>query len=192
MRKFMLAGAALAILAGPAAAALPIGAEAPLFEAEAAENGAVKPFSLAEALEAGPVVLYFYPKANTKTCDMQAAEFARQTDAFAAFGARVVGVSADAIDTLKAYSADPEKCAGKFAVVSDAKGEVMKAYDAVASANPANAAFAARVEGLADRTTYVITPDGAVLFVHHDMREPLGHVNGALDALADWAERTSE
>lgn len=183
MKRWVAIAAAGMFAAGSALAALPVGGVAPDFEAPAAMNGERFAFSLAEALREGPVVLYFFPKAKTGGCDMQAYEFGQQTEAFAAHGARVYGVSADTIDTLKAYSADPETCAGKFAVISDADGKIMKAYDAVASDNPANAAIAGRLAGLSDRTTYVITGDGDIVFAYSDLREPLAHVSGALQAV---------
>lgn len=183
MKRWVAMVAAGTFAAGSALAALPVGGAAPDFEAPAAMNGEQFSFSLAEALNEGPVVLYFFPKAKTGGCDVQAYEFGQQAEAFAAHGARVYGVSADSIDTLKAYSADPETCAGKFAVISDADGRIMKAYDAVASANPANAAMADRLAGLADRTTYVIASGGEIVFTYSDLREPLAHVSGALQAV---------
>jgi hypothetical protein len=86
---------------GAAHAALPVGAPAPVFTAEAALGGRTFTFSLAEALREGPVVLYFYPKAFTSGCTIEAHAFAEATPQFQALGARVIGMSADDIATLQ-------------------------------------------------------------------------------------------
>ena len=60
------------LVASPARAALPNGAQAPDFQAEASLGGKTFKFSLAEALKKGPVVLYFYPAAFTPGCTAEA------------------------------------------------------------------------------------------------------------------------
>src|SRR5690606_29876745 len=70
------------VVALPALAALEPGDSAPLFEARASLNGEAFDFSLAEALEDGAVVVYFYPSAYTQGCNMQAREFAESMEAF--------------------------------------------------------------------------------------------------------------
>lgn len=191
MKRFLMTAAAAA-LATPVLAALPVGNAAPAFEAEAAMAGEQFTFKLSEALKKGPVVVYFYPKANSSGCDVEAHEYSEASDEFAALGASIIGVSTDNIETLKTYSANPETCAGKLAVASDADGEIMKSYDAVAVTNPANAAFKDKLEGLADRTTYVVAPDGEILFVFNDIKKPMEHVTGALDAVKAWAAMQGE
>ena len=76
MRYFkMMTTVALAMCAIPASAALPVGRTAPDFHTMGALNG--KPFRLhlAEQLKAGPVVLYFYPKAFTEGCTLETRAF---------------------------------------------------------------------------------------------------------------------
>ena len=65
-------------------------------------------------------MVYFYPSAYTKGCDLEAHTFAEKKDKFDAAGATIIGVSADSIARLDAFSADPDYCAGKFPVASDA------------------------------------------------------------------------
>ncbi|WP_163361502.1 redoxin domain-containing protein, partial [Enterobacter hormaechei] len=78
-------------------------------------------FHLAEALKQGPVVLYFYPKAFTSGCTVEAHQFAEATEKFKAQGVTVIGMSNDDIDTLKKFSV--EACRNKFAVAADAGGK---------------------------------------------------------------------
>ena len=114
----------------PASAALKAGDTAPMFETQAAVAGQAFDFDMAQALKKGPVVLYFFPKAFTQGCTVEANAFAEATPQFAALGATVVGVSHDDIDTLKKFSR--EECRDKFAVGSDPQGQTIKAYDASA------------------------------------------------------------
>ena len=105
----------------PVLAALKAGEKAPDFSARGSLAGKEFNFSLEDALKKGPVVVYFYPSAFTKGCDLEAHTFAEQKDKFDAAGATIIGVSADSIERLDAFSSDPEYCAGKFPVASDAR-----------------------------------------------------------------------
>jgi peroxiredoxin Q/BCP len=96
------------------------------------------------ALQKGPVVVYFYPSAYTKGCDLEAHTFAESKDKFDAAGATIIGVSADSIARLDQFSADPDYCAGKFPVASDAKGEIATSYNLNVSALKPGAAGRAR------------------------------------------------
>ena len=84
-------------------AALPVGAPAPDFQTVGALAG--KPFKLhlKDQLRHGPLVLYFYPKAFTQGCTLEAKAFADAMPEFRKAGARVVGMSADDLDTLKRF-----------------------------------------------------------------------------------------
>lgn len=158
-----------AFLIPNAQAALSVGAPAPDFTAEAAVGGQPFKFRLAEALKKGPVVLYFYPKAFTQGCTVEAHQFAEATDKFQALNTTVIGMSNDDIDTLKKFSV--EACRSKFAVAADANGKVIKDYDVALKMAPA----------LADRVSYLIAPDGKVAAVHASMN-PDGHIDTMLKA----------
>ena len=166
---------AAATLALPARAELARGDKAPAFSTQASLGGSEFTFSLDEALKKGPVVLYFYPKAFTPGCTMEAHEFAEATPEFEALGATVIGISADPIADLNRFSV--EACRSKFAVASDADQSVMKAFDAVLDKKPE----------LSDRTSYVIAPDGTILYVHTDLNYE-DHVANTLAAVKAWRE----
>jgi len=160
-------------LSSPAQATLAVGAAAPDFNTDAALRGQAQRFSLAAALKKGPVVLYFYPRAFTSGCTVEAHLFAEATDKFSALGASVIGVSNDDITTLKKFSV--EACRNKFAVAADEGAKVIKAYDASLTLMP----------NMADRVSYVISPQGKVLEVYQSM-SPEGHVDAALKAVERW------
>lgn len=174
MRRSIAYVAAAALSVAPGAfAALPAGTQAPLFKAEASLGGGTYTFSLADALKKGPVVLYFFPAAFTPGCTTEAHDFARAMPQFEALGATVIGVSHDPIAKLQRFSVS--ECRKKFPVVSDAAGQIMKEYDAVLAAHPA----------YANRTSYVIAPDGKVLYSYTNLN-PDRHVANTMTVVRRW------
>ena len=91
MKKLMLSLVSATLLAAGAHAALEAGTAAPMFEARASLDGKAFDFSLADALSEGNVVVYFYPSAYTRGCNIQAHEFSVNMDKFKAAGASVIG-----------------------------------------------------------------------------------------------------
>jgi peroxiredoxin Q/BCP len=175
MYRRLLAAAVLAIAAAaPALASLPVGATAPNFSAQASLGGKVFSFNLADALKKGPVVLYFYPAAFTKGCTIEAHTFAAAMDQFKALHATVIGVSHDTIVTLNKFSVS--ECRSKFAVAADPTLTVAKQYDAVLPQAPT----------YANRTSYVIAPDGKILATLTDLAHPQQHVTNALAVLKQY------
>lgn len=165
MKTRLSAALLSAVIAVPAAAALKQGAAAPDFTARASLAGKPFDYSLKQALKQGPVVVYFYPSAFTGGCNIQAHEFSVNQERFAAAGATIVGVSLDSIDRLNAFSADPAYCAGKIAVASDADGAIARAFELEvreAGAGKKDTRGAEILHGLAERSTFVVTPDGRI------------------------------
>jgi peroxiredoxin len=165
MNKLLLGLLGSTVVALPALAALEAGQTAPNFEAKASLAGEEFDFSLRDALEKGPVVVYFYPSAYTQGCNIQAHEFAVNMESFTAAGASVIGVSLDSIDRLNDFSADPEYCAGKLAVASDESGAIARSYDLQVRDAREGAKDTRGVDinhGFAERTTFIVTPDGKV------------------------------
>jgi thioredoxin-dependent peroxiredoxin len=173
MRRLLAAFLALA-LGLPAAAALPVGAKAPEFTTMGALNG--KPFrlDLREQLRHGPVVLYFYPKAFTEGCTLETKAFSDAMPEFRRLRARVVGMSADDLDTLKRFSV--EACRGRFPVAT-APASLIEAYDVKLPTSARS-----------NRTSFVIGQDGRIVFVHSDLRWQ-DHVARTLDAVRSLRKR---
>ncbi len=170
MRKLLLPVAIAAFAAAtPAQAALPVGAAAPNVVTTGAVGG--KPFklNLRQQLRKGPVVLYFFPKAFTEGCTLEARAFSEAMDDFRKAGAQVIGLSTDDLPTLKRFSV--EACRSAFPVATAAPATV-KAYDVEFKKRP----------GLTDRTTYVIDRRGRITFVHSDLNYA-EHVQKSLAAV---------
>lgn len=169
----------------PALAALQSGATVPVFTAQASLAGKPFTFSLKDALAKGPVVVYFYPSAYTKGCDLQAHTFAVNKDKFTAAGATIIGVSLDSIQRLNDFSADPEYCAGKFATASDADGSIAKSFDLKVQQGPPGLKDVRGAEighDFVERTTFVVTKDGKIAETITGVA-PDKNVEQALDAV---------
>ena len=172
--RFAALASALVLACIPAAAlpALPVGAQAPDFTTQGALAG--KPFKLhlKEQLKHGPVVLYFFPKAFTEGCTLEARAFSEAAKDFRKAGARVIGLSADDPATLAKFSV--EACRSAFPVAS-ATPATIKAYDAVLASKPE----------LSNRTSYVIAPDGRIVYAYSAM-DWKDHVKNSLAAVRAW------
>src|SRR6202158_1651804 len=159
MKKLFLGLAFSMLISLPVLAALKVGDKAPDFSARGSLAGKQFSFSLEEALKKGPVVVYFFPSAYTKGCDLEAHTFAQEKDKFDAAGATIIGVSADSIARLDVFSADPEYCAGKFPVASDPERKIANSYNLTA-ASPKAGAKDVRGEEIGhdfiERVTFVI------------------------------------
>lgn len=163
------------------------GSKAPMFTSNASMAGNEFEFSLKEALEKGPVVVYFYPAAYTGGCDLEAHTFAEMKDKFTAAGATIIGVSADDIERLKSFSSSPEYCAGKFPVASDEGGKIAATYGLELIPPKAGAKDVTGQEishGFIPRTTFVINKNDEIVAVFSsetDHISPDEHVKKSLE-----------
>ena len=171
MRNVILAACAAVALSVPAIAALPKGATAPAFTAQGALGGKQLSFSLATALQKGPVVLYFFPAAFTAGCTLEAHKFAEATEAFNRLGATVVGVTAGNVERVADFS--KQECRDKFAVLADPGARIATQYQTL---------LKRRGAPLSDRTSYVIARNGTIAMSYTD-GNPEHHVENALAAV---------
>jgi len=129
------------------------------------------PFDLAKAWAQGPVVLFFYPRADSPVCTKEACAF---RDAYAdlqAHNATVIGISRDGQEAQRAFA---ERWALPFILLSDRDGTATKAYRATA--------LFGLIPG---RVTYVIAKGGTVHSAHDGLLQSDAHVRRALKALED-------
>jgi peroxiredoxin len=195
MKKLILGLAIMAVSAAPALAALKPGDTAPDFSAPGSLAGKEFKFSLKDALKKGPVVVYFYPSAYTKGCDIEAHTFATQKDKFDAAGATIIGVSGDSVARLNDFSKDPDYCAGKFPVASDADGKISASYALNVTAARAGQKDVRQQEighAFTERTTYVIGKDGKILATlssKDDGLAPDQHVDKSLEIVQKIARK---
>lgn len=121
---------------------------------------------LSDLLGQGPIVLYFYPKDNTKGCTAEACAFRDHYHAFKEAGAEVVGVSTDGEASHRGFA---EQHNLPFILLSDEGGAVSKLYGA--------RALFGLVTG---RVTFVIDESGTVRHTFNSMFGATRHVDEAL------------
>ncbi|MBU6519826.1 peroxiredoxin [Pantoea sp. B270] len=167
-------GTTLSLAAFAASAALPVGAKAPDFELQGALAGKPLTFSLQQALQKGPVVLYFFPAAFSAGCTIEAHDFAEATDDFKKMGATVIGVTAGNTEQISDFS--KLECRDKFAVAADPGAKVAAEYKTL---------MQIKGKTLSDRTSYVIAPNGNILLSYTD-RNPDTHIEKALATVKEY------
>jgi thioredoxin-dependent peroxiredoxin len=194
MNRVLLAGLLSCAVGAQALAALPVGSVAPVFKTQASLAGKEFTYDLSKALKKGPVVVYFYPGAFTGGCNIQAHTFAENMDKFTSAGATVIGVSLDKIETLNAFSSDPQYCAGKLPVASDADGAIAKSFDLTVRGGPPGMKLK-DTRGIdidhqfAERTTFIVTKDGKIAAEVATVNgmTPAGNVEKSLQIVQDIA-----
>ena len=164
---------AFAVAAAPAVAwgALDKGAKAPDFTTTGAFAGKPYTLHLKDQLRHGPLVLYFFPQSFTGGCNAEAHSFAEKAAEFRKLGTNVIGMSADDQPTLARFST--EMCQSAFPVAT-ASPATIQAYD-----------VKLKDTGLTTRTSYVIAPDGKILYVYSDM-DASHHADNTMAAVKAW------
>ena len=112
------------------------------------------------------VVLFFYPRADTPGCTIEACEFRDSYRKMQNTGAVLLGISPD---TPKAQKKFEEKFSLPFTLLGDADKKVCNAYDVIKEKNM----YGKKVMGVA-RTTFIIGPDGKIKHIFHKVK-PEGH-----------------
>lgn len=142
---------------------LAIGQDAPDFSGTLADGTS---FSLS-SLRGRPAVLYFYPKAGTTGCTLEARGFSQHYPEFQQAGVAIVGVSVDSVESQKKFV---DKCSIPFPLVADHDKSIAKAYGVLGFL------------GVAKRVTFFLDAGGKVAEVHEGML-PEPHVKRALERL---------
>lgn len=127
------------------------------------------------SLKGQRVILYFYPRADTPGCTVEACEFRDGLKAFARQAATVIGISPD---KPAAQSKFKKKYDLPFALLADEDKAAAQAYGVWKEKN----LYGKKVMGIA-RTTFVIGPDGKVERIYRNVK-PKGHPAQVLADLA--------
>ncbi|MBA9076479.1 peroxiredoxin [Rufibacter quisquiliarum] len=128
-----------------------------------------KKVRLYEILKEKKVVLYFYPKDDTRGCTKEACTFRDMYEDFTGQGAEVVGISSDSADSHTRFAS---KHSLPFVLLADTDKHVRKLYKV-----PSTFGL------IPGRVTYVIDQQGTVQYAFNSMIKPLEHVQNALAAL---------
>jgi peroxiredoxin Q/BCP len=117
------------------------------------------------------IVLYFYPKDETRGCTREACEFRDRYDVFTSLGAEVLGVSSDTLESHKSFATHHGL---PFLLLSDEDGNVRKLYGV-----PSTMGI------IPGRVTYIIDKKGVVRHVFSSQFQPEKHIEEALKILKD-------
>lgn len=127
-----------------------VGQPAPEFDARSDDG---RPIRLAD-LRGRWVVLYFYPRANTPGCSIEARRFEAALPEFERLGAAVIGVSTD---TEARQANFRDSCGLSFPLIPDGDRALSRAYGVIGRLGG--------LLGMAARQTFLIDPRGDV--AHH-------------------------
>jgi peroxiredoxin Q/BCP len=108
------------------------------------------------------IILYFYPKDNTKGCTLEAVTFSSALEQFTALGAQVIGVSGDSPESHQRFI---DRHNLTVILLSDAGHHVLKAYNAWKT----KVMFGKEMSGT-ERDTFLINPDGTIVEVWRKVR----------------------
>jgi peroxiredoxin Q/BCP len=150
------------------------GDTAPDFDLPTQDGSRLK---LSDALQKGPVVLFFYPKALTTGCTKESCHFRDLAAEFEAVGAQRIGISADGVDRQAKFA---DKHNFDYPLVSDVDRSVARAFGVKRPGPLMNA-----------RATFVIAEDGTVLDVIKSEVNMNGHADKALAVLTDRKAATA-
>lgn len=117
------------------------------------------------------VVLYFYPKANSYGCSIEAQKFEASLPEFERLGARVIGISTDTEGSQAAFR---EKCHLTFPLLPDPDQTICRAYGVMGGVTS--------LLGVSGRASFLIDPQGVLVYELRNMLHTV-HVPGALAEL---------
>lgn len=127
------------------------------------------------------VVLYFYPRDMTPGCTVEAHNFQRDQEQFAARNAVVLGVSVDSVDSHKKFCS---KEGLNFKLLADTTHKVTREYGSLINLGVAQ---------MAARHTFLIDPQGKIerVYTQVDPRKHSEEILSALDGLTNGAGHRS-
>lgn len=133
-----------------------------------------------KGLRGKTVVLYFYPRADTPGCTIQAKEFRDKYKQIQKTGVVLLGISPD---TTKAQKKFQEKFDLPFPLLADADKKIAIAFDVLKEKNM----YGKKVMGVV-RTTFIIGPDGTIEHIFPKVK-PEGHAEEVLAYLKETGKK---
>ena len=122
------------------------------------------------------VVLYFYPKDNTKGCTMEALEFTAAEDDFNAMGAVVIGVSPDSPESHTKFI---EKHDLGITLLSDTEKEILTGYGVWQKKKMYGREYMGVV-----RSTFLIDPEAKISYIWPKVKVA-GHADAVMEKLVE-------
>jgi len=131
---------------------LKVGDTAPDFEGRSSKDSVIR---LKDYLGKKNVVLYFYPKDDTRGCTIEACSFRDKLQPIRALWTEVIGISVDSVESHKRFA---EKNGLQFPLISDDDKQISRAYGALGEDG-----------SYAERITFIIDKKGKIAKVFTDV-----------------------
>jgi peroxiredoxin Q/BCP len=116
------------------------------------------------------LVIFFYPKDDTRGCTLEACAFRDEHETFVDEGAKVIGISSDSIASHHRFA---QKFRLPYTLLADDKKEVRKAFQV-----PGN--LFGLIPG---RVTYIVDKNGFIRGIYNSLTDPHGHIKKALECV---------
>ncbi len=134
------------------------------------QNG--KLFSIDSLLGKENMVIYFYPKDETKVCTAQACSFRDEYEEFKELGCEVIGISSDGEKSHEKFAANHNL---PFILLSDTNNTVRKEFGVPKD-------LFGLIPG---RYTYLVDKEGIIRLVFHSATQAKSHTTAAIKALKE-------
>lgn len=128
-----------------------------------------KNFTLSKDGKGKPLIIYFYPKDNTKVCTQEACDFRDNFSLLKELEVDIVGISTDSITKHKSFKEEHNL---PFELLSDRKGTVSKLYKAKMP-----------ILNMSKRITYLLDKDHKIVAAIEDLFSAKSHINKMLEQL---------
>jgi peroxiredoxin Q/BCP len=152
---------------------LKVGDKIPNFVAKDTEGN---DFDIKDLVGKKPLVIYFYPKDSSPGCTAQACSFRDQYEDFKDFGAEVIGISGDSVDSHKKFAKQYKL---PFILLSDNYKKIRKLFGVSSS----------MFGMLPGRVTYVADKNGEIKMIFDSSMMATKHITKALQAIKNLADK---
>jgi thioredoxin-dependent peroxiredoxin len=125
-------------------------------------------FAIGDCIGKQKLVIFFYPKDDSLVCTKEACAFRDSFEVFKEAGARLIGISADPVESHKKFQ---QRHRLPYTLLSDPGNEVLKAFGVK------NILF------LTGRETFVVDLNGNIVFHFRSMLNGTAHMQKTLDFL---------
>ncbi len=122
---------------------------------------------LSDLLKSGAVLVYFYPKAMTPGCTVQACNLRDHQADFTAKAVQIVGISTDPVKSLAKFT---QRDALNFTLLSDPEHQTAAAFGVWGEKK-----FMGKVYDGIHRTSFLIGQDGVIVQVYQDFKTSNHH-----------------
>ena len=129
------------------------------------------------------VVLYFYPKDNTKGCTMEAIYFTKYLEDYEKLNAVILGVSPDSCASHRKFI---EKQGLKIMLLSDSEHKVLEKYGAWGLKKMRGKEYMGVI-----RSTFLIDPKGKIAYIWPKVKVK-GHAEEVKEKLAELQGKLNE